>query len=218
MFNKLKDQIINATQLALPNYEEPFIVTVDSGMQGMGACLSQIKEMKLRNGKTKNIETPIAFTSKSFNASESRSGSSERELFGLFYACKKWAHYLRHHPKTILIVDCQCLTNLKVGFEGKFARHHRIIEYLDGILNRHSAEIKYKKGKSNRLVAINALSRHSSITWEKLREMMMPLEEEIESPLCTTILKENAQKEGGDTASNQSSLLFPLIPFAGKQC
>ena len=112
--------------LSHPDYKKDMIITVDSSLEGTGYSLTQIREVKLSNNKTKLLEVPIAFGSKAFSLTERKASASEREFFGLFIAVFALKSYLRF-TNIIIRVDCQALLTNNFGFNGKFLKQHRMI-------------------------------------------------------------------------------------------
>ena len=80
-FNCLKQAIISAPVLRLPNFGIPFVVETDASEQGMGVVL-------LQEGH------PIAFISKAFSLKNMGLSVYEKELMALVFAVTKWKHYL----------------------------------------------------------------------------------------------------------------------------
>ena len=208
-FDKVRGQIVNATQLAHPTYDTEMIVTCDSSGEGVGYSLSQIKDIELPSKKIKRLEVPIAFGSRAFNETERKAGSSERELLGLYYAIRKFYYYLRF-TKVIIRIDCQALTSLKLGFSGKYLRQHRLIEFLDSVLDKENTTVIYKKGSSNYMKPVDSLSRHSAETWENIRKRILPTEAEEISPLCNVVSEEPTLKKGENTD------LSTILSISGK--
>ena len=195
-FNEIRDSIINACQLALPDYKKDFIVTVDASIEGAGYVLSQIMTHKLPSGKEKEIETPLIFGSRAFRGIEKTYSASERELLALYFAILKFNYYLRY-SKVIIRVDCQALISLRLGFENKFMRQYRMIQAIDSCLDKGRCEIIHKKGTSPAMNVADALSRHSPHTWERIKSEIMPKEDFGEPAICHKIHEGISPKEGG---------------------
>ena len=80
-FYDLKNTLISAPVLRLPNFKEQFILTTDASNQGLGAVLSQ-------NGH------PCLFISRTLNKAEERYSASEKELLAIVWAMKRLRQYL----------------------------------------------------------------------------------------------------------------------------
>lgn len=76
-FNKLKEAMSSAPILALPNFNETFVVECDATGCGMGAVLMQL-------GK------PIAYISKAFSSLQLGMSTYEKEMEAIIFAIQKW--------------------------------------------------------------------------------------------------------------------------------
>ncbi|KAD4180155.1 hypothetical protein E3N88_28746 [Mikania micrantha] len=80
-FNSLKQALITAPVLKLPDFSAPFIVECDASSEGVGAILSQ-------------ADHPIAYFSKALSFNNRLKSAYDRELLALVLAVQKWNHYL----------------------------------------------------------------------------------------------------------------------------
>ncbi|KAJ7942659.1 Ty3/gypsy retrotransposon protein [Quillaja saponaria] len=137
-FNNLKHMMTQAPVLALPNYQQPFVVEIDASGNGIGAVL-------LQQGH------PLAFLSKAFGPKHLALSTYEKELIAVVYAVLKWRQYLlgRHF---IIQTDHQ---SLKYMLEQKEC--NPILQKWLPKLMGMDYEIHYKKGKEN--IVADALSR-----------------------------------------------------------
>lgn len=78
---ELKEAMCSVPILALPNFEEEFILEIDASGASLGALLSQ-------RGR------PIAFFSQALNGRACYKSVYERELMAIVFAIQKWRHYL----------------------------------------------------------------------------------------------------------------------------
>ncbi|KAK4388623.1 Retrovirus-related Pol polyprotein from transposon [Sesamum angolense] len=137
-FNHLKEVMIRAPVLALPNFSKPFIVETDACGKGIGAVLMQ-------EGR------PIAYLSKALAAKNMGLSTYEKEFLALLLAVTKWKHYLQGNH-FVIRTDQKSLK-------------HILDQRIDSILQQKwitkllglSYEVQYKKGSENR--AADALSR-----------------------------------------------------------
>jgi len=137
-FHKLKDRMVTKPLLALPNFEEEFVVETDACEESVGAVLVQ-------QGK------PITYMSKALSEKYKALSIYEKEMLAIVLALQRWRPYLlgrRFKIKT----DHQSL---------KFLIQQRILtpmqqKWLVKLMG-YDYEIIYKKGKEN--VAADALSR-----------------------------------------------------------
>nr|GEZ26900.1 hypothetical protein [Tanacetum cinerariifolium] len=80
-YHKLKEAMVKALVLALPNFEEEFVVETDASGKGIGAVLCQ-------NGH------PIAYWSKTLSAKHQAPSTYEKEFLAVVAALDKWKGYL----------------------------------------------------------------------------------------------------------------------------
>ncbi|GJT52264.1 retrotransposon-related protein [Tanacetum coccineum] len=139
-FDNLKEAMSNAPVLALPNFQQAFVVETDASEEGIGAVLQQ-------NGH------PIAFLSRSLAPRHKGLSTYEKELWAVVYALEKWRGYLlgRHFKiKTDHF-------SLKYLMEQRLSTPFQI-KWLPKLLG-YDYEILYKKGSEN--IVADALSRSS---------------------------------------------------------
>jgi len=137
-FNKLKNAMTQAPVLALPNFEEDFVIETDASGIGMGAVLIQKGH-------------PIAFFSQKFCSKLLNSSTYVRELCAITAAVKKWRTYLLGRKFTIY-TDQRSLRELMTQVIQTPEQQY----YLAKLLGFHY-EILYKPGGQNRVA--DALSR-----------------------------------------------------------
>ncbi|KAD5802354.1 hypothetical protein E3N88_13714 [Mikania micrantha] len=83
-FNTLKEALMTAPILCLPNFSKPFTIECDASSEGVGAILTQDNH-------------PVAYFSKGFSPSNRLKSAYDRELLALVLAVQKWNHYLMGH-------------------------------------------------------------------------------------------------------------------------
>lgn len=94
-FNQLKTALLECVMLAHPDFNEPFILSVDASLDGLGAVLSQVPKGELR-------ARPIAFASKTLSASQRRYPAHRLEFLAVKWSvCEKFSHWLKGHKFTI---------------------------------------------------------------------------------------------------------------------
>lgn len=137
-FENLKTALCTAPVLALPNFNQEFVVEADACFQGMGAVLMQ-------QGR------PIAYFSKGFSTKHLGLSIYEKEYLAIIHAIEKWRTYLLGRHFTIK-TDHQSL---------KFLLEQKITTALQqkGLIKLLGLDfsIHYKKGAENEVV--DALSR-----------------------------------------------------------
>lgn len=137
-FDLLKQAMMEAPVLALPNFDEPFILETDASGLGMGAVLIQHGD-------------PICYFSKKLCPKLLHASTYVCELCAITSAVKKWRTYLLGR-RFVIHTDQRSLLELMTQFvqtpEQQF--------YLSKLLG-YSYEIVYKPGAQNRVA--DALSR-----------------------------------------------------------
>ncbi|KAF7812105.1 Transposon Ty3-G Gag-Pol polyprotein [Senna tora] len=137
-FKELKKQMTLTPVLALPNFQQPFVVETDASNTGIGVVLSQ-------NGH------PLPYFSKKLTKRLSLSSAYVKELYAITQAVMKWRHYLLGRKFTIK-TDHKNLKELM----------HQVVQtpeqqfYLSKLLG-FDFEILYRTGRTN--LVLDALSR-----------------------------------------------------------
>ena len=137
-FQHLKLMMSTPPILALPNFNEPFVLEADASGQGIGAVIMQ-------QGK------PIAFFSKSLGPKAAAASTYEKEALAILEALKKWKHYFAS-TSLIIKTDQQSLKYIQEQKLVEGIQHKLLIKLLG-----YNYRVEYKKGKENK--AADALSR-----------------------------------------------------------
>lgn len=141
-FNKLKDALVSAPILAVPDFEKPFVVHCDASAYGLGGMLSQDI-----NGR----EHPIAYVSRSLNKAERNYGATEREALAVIYAVEKFQAYLGTRKFKVITDHASLKWFLRLeNPTGRLAR-------WGCRLSQYNFEIEHRRGTDN--VVPDALSR-----------------------------------------------------------
>ena len=166
-FEELKDKVYNAIALTYPKKGYQLILETDASDNGIGAVLKQInpelahyktKEARENGTKedkeiTKSEEEVIEFGSHSLTQSQRLWGSTQKELYMIYFYLKNWRHYIGNKP-IIIRTD-----NTGVAKAGKMPRNQTMESWkleIDG--NYNIKEIQYIKGSTNNVS--DWLSRH----------------------------------------------------------
>ena len=138
-FQALKQALVEALVLALPNFQIPFKVNTDASGVVIGAVLSQAQH-------------PIAFLSKALSPRAQALSTYEKECLALILAVEKWKQYLQHREFTIY-TDHKSLTHLESQQLTNSIQHKAFCKLL-GL----QYKVKYKMGAANTVA--DALSRY----------------------------------------------------------
>ena len=140
-FNLIKEKLVSAPLLALPDFPKTFEIKCDASGIGIGAVLMQERR-------------PIAYFSEKLSGAALNYPTYDKEMYALVRALETWQHYLL--PKEFVIhTDHESLKHLKG--QGKLhKRHAKWVEFIEPF----PYVIKYKQGKEN--VVADALSRRFS--------------------------------------------------------
>ena len=139
-FDTLKQALISAPVLALPNFNKAFTVETDASSTGIGAVLSQDSH-------------PVAYLSKALGPKAQALSTYEKECMALILAITKWKPYLQHKEFTIA-TDHKSLIHL-----GEQKLHEGMQQKAFIKLLGLQYKILYKKGLENK--AADALSRQA---------------------------------------------------------
>ena len=85
-FNSLKTAFCEIVTLKFPNFSRPFIVGTEASDVGIGAVLSQLKEV--------NMEQPVGYYSRSLSKLERKYAVTRKEMLALVKAFRHFRCYL----------------------------------------------------------------------------------------------------------------------------
>ncbi|GBG82712.1 hypothetical protein CBR_g36240 [Chara braunii] len=138
-FTRLKEALIRAPVLKLPDPTLPFVLTTDASQYGVGAVLQQDDGNGLQ---------PIEYMSKKIKTKKLQDSTYEKELYALVSELKHWKHFLlgRHFK---IFSDHSTLQWMKSQGElnDKLARY---IQFID----MFGFELRHKKGCYNRVADV----------------------------------------------------------------
>lgn len=97
-FQKLKQALVTAPVLALPNFNEPFIVETDASESGIGPVLSQNSH-------------PLAYVSKALGPRTRGLSTYEKECMAILLAVHHWRSYFQLR-EFIILTDHHSLMHL----------------------------------------------------------------------------------------------------------
>lgn len=137
-FQLLKEAMIAAPVLAVPDFHQPFVLETDACKDGIGAVLMQ-------HGH------PVAYLSKGLCPKNQALSTYEKECLAILMAVEKWRPYLQHQRFTIR-TDQQALLHLSDQRLNTGIQHKAFVKLM-GL----EYTIQYKRGIAN--AAADALSR-----------------------------------------------------------
>jgi hypothetical protein len=137
-FDHLKQLMLEAPVLALPDFQLPFTVETDACKRGVGAVLMQKGH-------------PVAYLSKALGPVAQSMSTYEKECLAILLAVDKWRSYLQHAPFTI-ITDHRSLVHLSDQKLTSEMQQKAFIKLM-GL----QYKLVYRKGRENS--AADALSR-----------------------------------------------------------
>ncbi|KAH9723702.1 Endonuclease [Citrus sinensis] len=141
-FEIIKEKLITAPVLALPDFSLTFEVHCDASKVSIGAVLSQ-------QGK------PIAYFSEKLNGAKAHYSTYDVEFYAVVQALKHWRHYLIHKD-FVLYTDHAALKYL--NSQDKLSHRHAT---WTAFLQQFTFVVKHTSGESNRVA--DALSRRTSL-------------------------------------------------------
>jgi hypothetical protein len=137
-FCTLKQALISAPVLALPNFSQPFVLETDASGSGLGAVLMQ-------DGKA------LAYFSVALGPKNTALSTYEKEALAVLEAVKRWRHYFLGN-KLIIQSDQQSLKYITDQRIAEGIQHKLMLKLLE-----FDFTVEYKKGRDN--TAADALSR-----------------------------------------------------------
>jgi hypothetical protein len=142
-FDTLKQALLQAPVLALPNFAKTFVVETDASEKGLGAVLMQDQH-------------PLAFLSRALGPRLRGLSTYEKESLAILLAVDRWRPYLRQ-SQFVIRTDQRALAHLD---EQRLTTpwQHKALTKLLGL----QYTIEYKKGCTNQVA--DALSRHPSLS------------------------------------------------------
>ena len=132
-FQMLKQSLVQAPVLAVPNFDLPFVLETDASDYGIGAVLMQ-------------SDHPVAYMSKHLCPRNQTLSVYEKECLAILMAMEKWRPYLQHRP-FVIRTDHRSLLHLTEQ------RLMSKIQYKKGITN--AAADALSRCASNEVLAVS---------------------------------------------------------------
>ena len=139
-FEYLKTCLTEASIFKYPNPHKRYIVFTDTSDQAAAAVL--IQEYSDENGEVK--EMPITYLSAQFSDTQFKCSTIVKEGYGIYYAMKKWRHYL-DDADILLKSDAKSLENF---LHGKTDNHKLVRWSLE--LQCRNIEVDHIPGHKNK--------------------------------------------------------------------
>lgn len=182
-FNKLKQDLANATLLAHPDSSLPFSLSVDASNRCVGAVLQQHRG---------NLSEPLAFFSKKLSSTEQKYSTYDRELLAIYLAVKHFRHFLEGREFTIFTDHKPLTFAFTKKNDSSSPRVTRQLNYLA----QFCTNIQHVSGKMN-VVAdafsrLNAIVVPQNIPYSDIAKAQVndtELKNLISSPKCSLLLK-----------------------------
>ena len=184
-FEELKQRMITAPILIMPDFNKQFIIRTDASYDGIGGVLLQKDE--------ENRERPIHYISRSLKPPELNYGITDLEGTAAAYCTKKFKAYIGGNPyNTLLYTDHKPLVGLFKNKETNNARQARWVILLSML----KVEVIYEPGKKN--VVADALSRlkvnHDHVVSMLLPELTIPEDDKLISVFKEKFVKINEEE------------------------
>ena len=143
-FLKLKSILISRPILKSPDFNKPFVLSVDASDTGIGAMLSQ---------NVDGEDHPIAFFSKKLNDYQRKYSTIEKETLALISAINHFEIYVTSNAgPTVVFTDHNPLK-----FINRFHNKNQRLTRWSLLLQEYDLDIRHIKGKDN--VIPDVLSR-----------------------------------------------------------
>ena len=156
-FLEMKRVLREMGKLQIADYDKEFLLRTDASNLGMGAVLLQ------KNGKDEWV--PVQWASKKFTPTEVKYGISEKEMYAVFWAVKKFEYELRGR-KFRIETDHKALIEIRNKPDFKNNRINRWIEKIQ----EFDFTIEYRKPEL--MVVADALSRVYTKEEEEKKKMI----------------------------------------------
>jgi hypothetical protein len=115
-FQELKQALIQAPVLALPDFSQQFVVETDACQSGVGAVLMQQGH-------------PVAYLSKALSPRNQALSTYEKECLAILMAVEKWRSYLQHQ-EFIIRTDQKSLLHLTEQRLGTGMQHKAFVKLM----------------------------------------------------------------------------------------
>ena len=192
-FEELKNRLITAPILSMPDFDKQFIIRTDASFDGIGGVLLQKDDV--------GNEKPIHFISRSLKPAEKNYGITDLEGTAAFYCVKKFKPYISgNKQETLLFTDHKPLIGLFKNKETMNSRQTRWVLLLSML----KVSIIYEPGKKN--VIADALSRMRMKNEEVVATLLSDLNINIDNKLISKFNDKFIKVNNEEYFVNQGSL------------
>ncbi|GJP42786.1 hypothetical protein CLOM_g2319 [Closterium sp. NIES-68] len=158
---QLKQALMSAPVLILPDPERDYVIKADASDQTVGAVLMQDQGNGLQ---------PIAYLSKKLHGAELNYPIHDKEALAIIIAFKMWRYYLEGR-KTIVYTDHCSLKYLKT--QPSLSR--RQVRWIDFLETHFHYDIVYKPGHKNTADALSRPAHNAAIQFEGMNPLLKGL-------------------------------------------
>ena len=144
-FERVKSLLCTVPVLKAPNFDKPFMVSVDASDLGAGAVLLQVG--------SDGVDHPVAYFSKKFNNCQRNYSTVEKEALALVLAIQHFEIYVSSSPQPVVVFT----DHNPLVFLNRMKNKNRRLLGWSLYLQEYNLDIKYVRGVDN--VCADALSR-----------------------------------------------------------
>ena len=146
-FQEIKNMLINAPVLRIPDFEKPFILYVDASQVGIGGVLMQEHE---------GVEHPVGYYSRKLLPYQCSYSTIEKEALGLIMSLNHFDVYVKGAGRPVRVFT----DHNPLVFLNKMRNTNQRLMRWCLVLQDYDLEINHVKGSEN--VLADALSRISA--------------------------------------------------------
>uniref|UniRef100_H3H512 RNA-directed DNA polymerase n=1 Tax=Phytophthora ramorum TaxID=164328 RepID=H3H512_PHYRM len=199
-FEAVKESLLHAPILALPDPDRPFSVVCDASDFAIGCALLQ--------ADTEGRERVIAFESRQLKAAEKNYPVHDKELLAMKYALVKFRVHLLGSKPFVIFTDHASLRTVTQSPH----LSQRMARWLS-FFAEYNFEVKYKPGRQNGLA--DALSRRPDYELSHVTTVTSPVTDLIRAAyarddMYVALLRALGSKEFGDSDSPIRRILHVL--------
>lgn len=182
-FEEIKNSILNACYLAMPNWNKPFIIFTDASDVAVAATMAQL-------GDNNNSLNFISFASKKLSGPQKNWSPTEKELYAIVWACEHYEIYIKGQ-RPLIFSDHKSLRNL-------LSLHSPKVHRWALRLSEFKPYIQYVNGSSNNVADWLSRALPDESEEKLIKEISVPevyhLVHELEDQFTLPSAKEMAQE------------------------